>query len=268
MVKIHRKLIIGSAITLVLAICEQFPIAVQNANAAKIVKAPVSVPLIGCKSDGQVGPVNALTGKRKIVQVPVQAAQHLAYYKSEYGFGVLGPRGWYCFSTYGSNGSTLYVSPAPINTADLFSTSWRGFTGSVMQITDEDGGTSGRFGVATIIARVFPACKEFVRDVMNEDIEAGINPPNSYPTGPYPKDKLTYRGKNIVEYITPGKTEGLGTHSMLQKNTDPISGVAILVGQKPDLLLLATRLPDKQRAVAPIIIQQAERETANSSNAN
>ncbi|HVN17333.1 MAG TPA: hypothetical protein VMU05_01125 [Dongiaceae bacterium] len=90
------------------------------------------------------------------------AAERLAYYKAEYGVGVLAPRGWHCFGTYGSNGATLYVSPDPINAADLLSTSWKGFAGPAIQISVAEGGTSGRFEVAKTIARVFPKHKAFV----------------------------------------------------------------------------------------------------------
>lgn len=216
----------------------------------------VTVPFVGCKSDGQVGPVKAPTGNRKIVQSSARTGQQLAYYKSEYGSGVLAPRGWYCFSTYGSDGSNLFVSPKPITSAELFSDSWQGFPHSAIQVSDSLGDTSGRFRVAQVIARIFPDYKKFVEQVIEEKIE----PARSFPFGPYPKDKLTYRGKNIVEFVTPGNTEGLGTHSRLQMSADPISGVAVLIGQTPDLVQLSMRLPKEQRELGPIIIQQVERD--------
>lgn len=226
----------------------------------------VTVPFVGCKSDGQVGPEEAPVGNNKIVSISADSAQQLAYYRDKFGFGVLGPRGWHCFGAYGSDGDFLYVSPQPVSRADLFSMDWKGFTGPAIQMTNEYGGTSGRFGVAAIIARVFPSYKEFVHQVMNEDIEAGINPPDTYVFGPYPTDKLMYRGKNVVEYITPPNTEGLGTHSRLMKNSAPIRGAAILVGQTPDLLQLSMRLPKGQRDLAHVIIQQTERDAPHFSN--
>src|SRR5271154_1292847 len=69
------------------------------------------VPFVGCKSDGQTGPVEASEGESKVVPGDAKAAQQLAYYASQKEFGVLAPRGWYCFGTYGANGNTLYVSP-------------------------------------------------------------------------------------------------------------------------------------------------------------
>jgi hypothetical protein len=130
----------------------------ENNSSATHAKNAASIPLVGCESDGQGGgPLNAPSGQSKTMTIPPGAAQRLAYYKAEEGVGVLAPRRWHCFGTYGSNGATLYVSPDPINTADLFSTSWKGFAGSVIQISYEVGDTSGRFAVAKTIARVFPS---------------------------------------------------------------------------------------------------------------
>lgn len=217
------------------------------------------VPFVGCESDGQGGAVKAPGGQSKTMPIPAEPAQRLAYYKAEEGSGVLAPRGWHCFGTYGSNGATLYVSPDPINTADLFSTSWNGFAGPVIQISSMDGGTSGRFEVAKTIARVFPAHEAFVQAVIAE----GIEPASSFPSGPYAGDTLKYRTKDIVEFLTPAHIDGLGTASRLQKNDNPISGAAILFGEEPNLLQLSVRLPRQASDLTQFIIQQTERETAH-----
>jgi hypothetical protein len=219
-------------------------------------KIVVRVPFVGCESDGQVGPVKAPQGQSKVVTISAEAAQRLAYYKAEYGTGTLAPRGWYCYGTYGSNGSTLYVGPQPINTAELFSTNRKGFTGPAIQISTVSGDTSGRFGVAKMIARVFPAHSDFVEAVIAE----GIEPATDFPSGPYPHDKLIYRSKEIVEFETPADTEGLGTDSWLRKNGTPIGGVAILFGEEPNLLHLSVRLPAESNGLNQAIIQQVERD--------
>src|SRR6185437_8962337 len=237
----RRNLIIISAIAL--AIWAQFAFAAQTISKETKEDIRVTIQFIGCKSDGQTGPQQSPTVAETIRLRP-DDAQHLAYYKSAYGFGVLAPRGWYCFSTYGSNGSTLYVSPKPITSSELFSVSWKGFSGPAIQLSSSLGDTSGRFAVARVIARIFPTYKEFATKVIDERIE----PANSFPWGPYPNDKLTYRSKNIVEYVTPGNAEGLGTHSRLQKNVNPITGVALLLGEAPDLLQLSMRLPKEPRS--------------------
>ncbi len=214
------------------------------------------VPFVGCKSDGQTGPVAAPEGEGKVVLIDSKAAQQLAYYASQKDFGVLAPRGWHCFGTYGSNGDTLYVSPQSINPSNFLTGTPAGFTGPAIQLSREIGDTSGRFGVAKIIARVFPAHIGFARVVIRE----GAEPASSFPFGPYPNDKLTYRGNEIVEYQTPANTQGLGTDSSLHPSADPISGVAILVGETPDLLHLSVRLPAAQATLAPFIIRQVERD--------
>jgi hypothetical protein len=248
-------------IFLALAICAQSSLLAQTKGSAGSAQTPVvQVPFVGCKSDGQVGPEQAPSGKSKAVPIRADLARQLAYYKTEQGLGVLAPRGWHCFGTYGSGGTALYVSPQPITAANLFSATW-GFAGPVIEIVYELGDTSGRFGVASVIARVFPAHKAFANRVINE----GIEPASSFPFGPYPGDKLTYKSNEVVEYQTPAETVGLGTDPLVRKGADPISGVAILVGDTPDLLLLSARLPSKLTQLTPAIIQQVEREAVRSS---
>jgi hypothetical protein len=105
---------------------------------------------------------------------------------------------------------------------------------------------------------VFPARKAFVEGVIAE----GIQPASLFAYGPYPADKLKYRSENVVEFLTPAKSEGLGTASRLQKSDSPISGVAILVGEEPILLRVWVRLPSETSKLAQLIIQQSERGVA------
>lgn len=214
------------------------------------------VPFVGCKSDGQTGPVDAPDGPGPSVDASGAEAHQLAYYKAEDGFGVLGPRGWYCFGTYGSNGSSLYVSPTHISGAEMFSDNWKGFTGPAIQISTMNGGTSGRFQVAKVIARVFKAHMDFVDRVIAE----GIEPASNFSRGPFPGDKLVYRSKEVVEFVTGANTDGLGTQSRLLKNGDPISGVAILLGEEPNLVQLSVRLPANLQNLASAIVKQVEQE--------
>jgi hypothetical protein len=205
--------------------------------------ASVTVPFVGCASDGQVGPLKAPVGKSEVVAISAAMAQRLAYYQAEDSPGVLAPRGWHCFSTYGSNGASLFVSPDPIDSKTvLLSSEWKGFPGSAVQISVSDGGTSGRFEVAKVIARVFPA--------------------SDFPFGPYPGDELRYRGKNIVEFETPTNSQGLGTDSRLQMNASPIDGVAIVAGADTDLTQLSARIPASDSDLIPAMVAQAESEAA------
>jgi hypothetical protein len=244
---------------LMLLICGQCSLSAQGASPTTRSKNAVAlIPFVGCESDGQLGSSKAPSGRSKQLAIPAAAAQRLAYYTADERLGVLAPKGWHCFGTYGSSGTSLYVSHDPINVADLFSTNWKGFAGQVVQISYEYGGTSGRFGVAETIARVFPAHKAFVKKVIAE----GIEPASSFPFGPYPADTLTYRTGNVVEFATPPRAEGLGTASRLQKSDIPIIGVAILEGEEPNLVRLWVRLPLETNDLAQFIIQETEQEAA------
>jgi hypothetical protein len=179
------------------------------------------------------------------------------YYTAAQGLGVLAPRGWYCFGIYGSGGDALFVSPRPIDTDNFLTTDKNRFEGPAIEISHRFGDTSGRFDVAEIIARVFPTYKVFVTDVVE------VFPASSFTFGPYPKDKLTYKGPTTVEYRTPAQTDGLGTHSWLKKSGSPVDGVAILIGPTPDLLLLSLRLPPHLAGLTSAIIRQVERDAAS-----
>jgi hypothetical protein len=222
--------------------------------------ATAQVPFVGCASDGQVGPLKAPTGLAKAVTVSAEAAHRLAYYKAENGFGVLAPRGWHCFSTYGSDGSNLFVSLDPIDTTNLFSPDWKGLSGEAVQVSVSSGGTSGRFAVARTIARVFPDFKAFAQQVIAE----GIEPASSFPSGPYPRDKLTYVDKKTVEFETPANTKGLGADSRLQIDASPIQGVAVLFGSEMDLVQLSVRLSEQDRDLMRLIVARIEGEVAGS----
>lgn len=189
--------------------------------------------------------------------MPPEAAKRLAYYLAAHGPGTLAPRGWHCFSTYGSNGTNLFVSRDPIDTKALFSPDWSGLVGPAIQISFIEGDTSGRFKVAKVIARVFPAHKQFVQNVIAE----GMEPASDFPSGPYTTDKLNYRTPEWVEFETPANTQGLGTVSRLQANANPISGVVFL--KDINLIQLSARLPDKDSDLIPIIEHQVTDDALN-----
>ena len=212
------------------------------------------VPFVGCKGESQGDPVAAPNGTNKNVVISQQAAQRLAYYKGKFGEGVLAPRGWYCSEASGTSGATLYVSQNPIPSNVPVSSN-----GPAVVLRMESGGTSGRFGVAEVIARVFPAFLPFVDRVIAE----GTSPASSYVRQPFPFDHLTYRSNRIVEYQTQGDYAGLGTlESGLKPDANPISGVAILDGDTPDMILLSVRLPKDSSGLGSEIIDEVEYETA------
>lgn len=223
--------------------------------------AQTSVPYIGCPGDGQTGPHAATKGSPKRVNLPAAAADQLAWY--EYNgdaghFGTLGPRGWNCFATIGSDGWTLYVAPELLDSSKLLEhKDWKGFSGPAIQLSDSDGGTSGRFEVAKMVARVFPAHRDYARSIIAER----FGPASDYPFGPFPSDHLTYRAKDLVEFTTPAHRNGLGTMSWLLPSDHPITGFVLLtIGPDVDtgLLHLCFRLPPSLSFLSAILIQQAE----------
>jgi hypothetical protein len=217
----------------------------------------VMIPSVGCGSDGQLGPLAAPRPGTSSLRASAGIAQKLAFYKAENGPGVLGPRDWFCFGTYGSSGASLYISPRPIRQSDLFSDGGHRFAGPAVEISLSYGGTSGRFAVAQAIARVFPSNMDFLRRVIAEGIESE----SDFPRGPYPQDRLFYRSHEVVEYQTPARRLGFGTESRLAPNDSSIEGLLIL-DTKDDFALyhLALRLPTNLRDLGPIILDQAEQE--------
>ena len=211
------------------------------------------VPFVGCAGDGQTGPLAAPKGGPKAVAIDATAASRLAYYKSAQELGALAPRGWKCFYFYGSNGAILAIAASDDPRKALETP----LTGNAVVLTYDDGGTSGRFDVARYAARLFPQLeKSFIADVIAE----GIEPKESFPAGPYPADKLTYKGARLVEFVTPANGDGLGDSGLLKKDASPISGMAKIVDSPdgPQFYLLTVRLPADQAALAPAIVAAAE----------
>ncbi len=153
----------------------------------------VSVPFVGCEESGMVEGSPAPKGTEKLVKIRSGAAERLSYYKSAASPGVLAPRGWKCYGSFGSSGSGLAVTPQAQKPFEAPT------TGPMIVVSSISGGTSGRFTVAQVVARVFPAHEAFARKVIKE----GLMPASQFPFGPYPTDKLTVRTEDMVEYETP-----------------------------------------------------------------
>lgn len=214
----------------------------------------ITVPFVGCAASGQLEDFKAPSGTPHLVTISAGEAQKLAYYRAAIDLGVLAPRGWYCGGSSGSSGDALWLSPEPIVPG------WKGFLGLAIEIYHISAGASGMYEVAEISARVFGEYKEQAAPVL-----ALIDRP--VPSGPYPKDVLTYRSRSLVEFRTPPQAEGLGTHSTwLLKSNVPVSGAVIMLGKPangeelPDLLLVAVRLPPALQQLTPVIVRDAERE--------
>lgn len=145
------------------------------------------------------------------------------------------------------------MTPQPVATDNILSAAQDRFAGPAIEVALSNGDTSGRYVVAEIIGRVFPAYRAYASGVL-EMIDRPL------PTGPYPADILSYKDKALVEYKTPAESEGLGTQSRLQRSNSPIEGLALLFGQPPALLQLSVRLPHDAEGLTPVIIAQLERD--------
>jgi hypothetical protein len=237
-----------------------------NSSAAPPVEAEVSVPFVGCLSDGQLGPQAAPAAPKTAPSARPSVAARLAYYSASDGdetFGALAPRGWHCFGLYGSNGTTLIVTPEPHSATDLLQPNAPGLTGPAVQLSVSEGGTSGRFEVAAIAARVFPAQAAYVRQVARDQIavDKTFDPAREFPKGPYRADRIVRLSPLLIEFETPAHKEGLGTHSRLLQSGEPINGFAEMddVGDH-DLVILTVRLPPESRDLTPAILKAAERQ--------
>lgn len=211
----------------------------------------VAVPFVGCEESGMVEGSPAPKGTEKVVKIRKGAAERLSYYKSAASPGVLAPRGWNCHGSFGSSGSGLTVTPQAQKSFEAPT------TGPIVEVRRTNGGTSGRFTVAQVVARVFPAHEAFAMKVIKE----GLMPASDFPFGPYPTDKLAARTVDMVEYETPPRSKGLGTGSGLIPDDNPIQGVAILQNAEwPDLWDLSVRLAPDMKELAAEIIHQFEQE--------
>ena len=235
------------------------------AAAAQVIS--TTIPFVGCAADGQVGPQAAPTGAPKAVQMTAADAAQLAYYEMASGPGVIGPRGWSCAGVYGSNGATLVVSAQPLQPSDLAAgASWSGAKGDAIEARVASGDTSGRFEVAHVIARVFPAHQAFAQGVINE----GIEPASNFPSGPYASDKITTKSNEVVEFQTPAGAVGLGTDTNLNERmapgADAVSGAVILTGPTPDLSAVTVRLPANLLSLAGDIVQRFEQDNRSAAS--
>jgi hypothetical protein len=214
------------------------------------------IPVMGCAADGDAGSVPPPPNSEKIIEIDKKLAPRVAFYKAATSPLVLAPQGWNCLGIYGANGSTLYIAPELFSKEDLYAKDG-GFHGAAIQASEIDGDTPGRFEVARVIARVFPAHKAFAQKVISE----GVVPAENFHFGPYPTDLMTDKGDDMVEFQTPPDTLGLGTMSKLRKNKDPIDGSIKLAGLLNDKMFrVIVRMEPGDKEFTPVIIRQFEKD--------
>lgn len=209
----------------------------------------ISVPFVGCRSEGQMG-LEPAPKPHRTPRLPAHVARRLAYYDAG-GVSVLAPRGWRCLGHDGSNGSGIFVWPERQRKFLRSPMHWRG---SGIELAIRDGGTSGRWAVADAIARYFPAYRGFLTSAF-EGLDRG-----PLPSGPYPRDRLGRHGASFVRYTTPPHAKGEGTEWTFAPSADPLEGLAMLSGptSEPNLLNVRVRLPARDRDLAEVIFATAE----------
>ncbi len=154
-----------------------------------------TVPFVGCESEGQVGPQPVPKAPPKSAALDPRLAARLAWYSAfDADSGVLAPRGWHCFGTYGSAGDAIFVSPAAIGKDQFFGSNSKPIPGPLVQFSRRVGDTSGRFAVAQVMAIAFPDWRDRVESIMKEFGQT----PSEYHFGPYPSDKLIYKSQSTV----------------------------------------------------------------------
>jgi hypothetical protein len=203
----------------------------------------ISVPVVGCVSEGQSGPIPA-PAESVAPRIPVGVVTRLAWYASR-DLGVLGPRGWKCLGLHGSNGVTLFVVPDdPRQLA-----SGHSIRGQGIQLSKAFGDTSGRFEAAMIASRLFPNRQAFIDSVANE----GIVPKEALASAAFPDNRVHRLGPDQVSFETPANQEGLGTMSRMLKMNDPIQGMATMNANN-DATLLVVRLHRNLRELTATIL--------------
>ncbi len=238
-------LCLGAALTVSLAapihrakneLIERFVRTVPGIAVGHLVR--TEIPAVPCPAGGQAGreaPPRLPISIR--LSLPPGLGRTIAYYQSPWGNGLLGPKGWTCIESGGSSNSTFYIAP-PGTTFQSLDT----YRGPIVVRQTLYGGTSGRFDVARVSARVFALVNDFVDRVEAERREEGESV--SEPKDPWPSDTLHYLSPSALAFRTEPNTEGLGTLNMPQSGL-PVSGIAFLSGDTdaPDLTVLAVRLP-------------------------
>lgn len=207
-------------------------------------------PTVNCAGNDEVDSSQAQKGASVPVPVAQAIADQISYYKAEHGTGIFAPRGWYCRSWNGSNGSFLAVTPKPIPPPYFPLPS---IGGPAVTIATWDGESSGRVRVAVVASQLFSvAGSDYVASVRQEHLIAD----SAFQPESHPEDQLQYLSDRFVEYTTPANREGLGTDGMLDMSNLPVRGLTILnlVAEANSLIEVRVRLPPNLNSLTEPIL--------------
>lgn len=210
-----------------------------------------TVPFVGCPADGQQGPIPPPKGQPKVVHLHGVPLEGIAYYQGDDAPGVFAPSGWHCRAWYGSSGTYLLVTAAPIDSTHFMP---QEVLGPAVELSVSAAGTSGRFIVAHYASRLFPGVlATFIQAVKDEHIAAD----SEFDTRPYAYDSVRSLGRFVAEFTTPAGVSGLGTEGLLSPSSDLIHGVAVIApdSMEPDMSLLRVRLGASMREVEAAVLR-------------
>ncbi len=210
------------------------------------------VTVTGCPADGQTGSIAAPPPSSAMAPIATRVGA-LGFYRASEGERILAPRGWHCFSVYGANGRTLFVTPQTVQlgVGSKLST----ITGPLIVVSESYTDTSGRFAAAQVVARLFPKLRGYVQDVMSE----GLVPQEDFVFRPYPADKLTYHGDDVAEFATASGGKGLGDDlGVVAEDGMAVRGAAVAINGV--VVVAAVRLSPDMNDISTEIVRQVMRE--------
>jgi len=207
-----------------------------------------TVPFVGCPEMEQGSHVSPPQSKTATVDADDSTAAQIAFYGSHSALGVAAPRGWHCIAFSGSSGATLLIAPTLVDT----SLEHPPLTGSGIETVELDGGTSGRFGVATYASRLFPGiAASFVRRVKAE----GLVPASQFDQGPFRTESVTYSSSLVAHVSTPTGARGFGTQGGLGPG-EPISSIVVLDTTGDwELYIVRMRLSGTSATLGPVLLR-------------
>jgi len=210
-----------------------------------------AVPFVGCPADGQSGPIEAPKGQARPVFLRDVPAGAIAYYKGEQAPGLFAPAGWHCRVWYGSSGSSVLVTPTPIDMTRFLPSK---VLGPAVELRLSFAGTSGRVSVARNAARLFPRVLATFIGSVKRELQL---PDSEFEPRQYARDSVTTLDNLTAEFITPAALSGLGTADLLGPSQDPIHGIAVIApdSTEPDMSILRVRLGANTHPVEAAVLR-------------
>lgn len=223
------------------------------------------LPFVGCPGEDMAGPKDASSGNPVTTPLDAKTARGLSFYAYAGNSHFLAPRGWHCYSTSGTSTINL-VTPDQKGPAPARDHGREAVKGPAVLFFSSDASGSREMLYARYAARFFPTlAQDFVHNEIAYEAKEFGGPKSKYVFPKFPSDRIVYKSKFMLEYMTPAGRDGLGTSSdylRFSRSELPIYGVLALVGDESKdsaIIFVAIRLPPKMNYLRSAIIQDAER---------